>query len=128
MKKFGDFLKRIRVSEEKITQSNDTQETQSNNTQEIEIQIEGNINLFKNEEEQIMQGAKQLLEIGSADNMEEAIKVFAVMFRGLRFSETKKTEDGKTVVVLEEPAGLELKKTSQVRRETSNNQNEIGDR
>lgn len=101
IKKFGDFFKRIRVREENKIEANTMHKVDS---QDIQIQIEGNIHLFKDEKEKIIEGAKQLLELGKADNMEDAIVTFAVMFRGLKFSEVKKTEEGTTVVVLRETA------------------------
>lgn len=93
-----EFLKGLTKTEE-VTSVNE-----NNNTQQIEIQIEGNIDLFKDEKERIIQGAKQLLAIGKADDMEDAIITAAVMFRGLKFKETKTTDDGKVVVVLRETA------------------------
>ncbi len=96
MKKIGDFFKRIRVSE------NNKPITENNNIQEFQIHIEGNLKFFKDEEEKIIQGAKELMKSGGAKNMEDAIITIAVMFRGLRYSETKKAEDGRTVIVLKE--------------------------
>ncbi len=75
---------------------------QSDITQEFEIQIQGDVNLFKDEKEKILQGAKQLLEIGKADDMQDAIISIGVMFRGLKFSEVQKTKDGKTIIVFSE--------------------------
>lgn len=95
--KLGEFFKKIKVTQEPTT-SIDENKT----TQEIQIQIEGDVGLFKDEKEKIIEGAKQLLEIGRAENMEDAIITVAVMLRGLKFKETKKTQDGKTVVVLKE--------------------------
>jgi len=68
----------------------------------FEVQIEGNINLFEGEEEKIIKAAKQLLEIGRAEDMEDAILTIGVMFRGLKFSEVQKTKDGKTIIVFSE--------------------------
>lgn len=75
---------------------------QSNITQEFEIQIQGDVNLFKDEKEKILQGAKQLLEIEKADDMQDAIISIGVMFRGLKFSDVQKTKDGKTIIVFSE--------------------------
>jgi len=94
--KFGDFFKRIKVTK------NDGSCIENNSTQKVRIQIEGNIDLFKDEKEKIILGAKQLLEIGKASDMEDAIITFATMFRGLRFKETKRSEDGTVIVVLRE--------------------------
>lgn len=68
----------------------------------FEVQIEGNINLFEGEEEKIIKAAKQLLEIGRAEDMEDAILTIGVMFRGLKFSQVQKTKDGKTIIVFSE--------------------------
>lgn len=75
---------------------------ESDISQEFEIQIQGDVNLFKGEKEKILQGAKQLLEIGKSDDMQEAIISIGVMFRGLSFSEVQKTKDGKTIIVFSE--------------------------
>ena len=117
IKKFGDFFKRIRLNEEKKFEENTEPKEER---YDIQIQIEGDINLFKDEKEKIIEGAKKLLQMGKADNMEDAIITFAVMFRGLKFSKIKKTEEGTTVVVLRETA-----------RDTTGTiygNNEIGDR
>lgn len=98
MRKLGEFFKRIKVTEEIASN------IEKNNTQEIEIHIEGDVGLFKDEKEKIIEGAKQLLEIGRAENMEDAIITVAVMFRGLKFKENKMTADGKRVIVLRETA------------------------
>ena len=98
MRKFGDFFKRIKLT--KIDNTN----TENNRTQQVKIQIDGNINLFKDEKDKIIQGANQLLKIGKADNMADAIITFATMFRGLKFKETKRCEDGTLIVVLKETA------------------------
>jgi len=97
LRKFGDFFKRIKVTQEPTTSIDENKRSQ-----EIQIQIEGDVGLFKDEKEKIIEGAKQLLEIGRAENMEDAIITVAVMLRGLKFKETKRTEEGKTVVVLME--------------------------
>lgn len=94
---FSDFLKRIKVKD-----NTSVDETKVDVTQDIQIEIEGDIGLFKDEKEQIIQGAKQLLEMGRAENIEDAIITIATMFRGLKFGGTKKTTDGKTIVVLRE--------------------------
>jgi hypothetical protein len=98
VRKFGDFFKRIKLSEKDINK------TEHNSTQQVKIQIEGNIDLFKDEKEKIILGAKQLLEMGKADDKVDAIITFATMFRGLRFKETKRSEDGTVIVVLRETA------------------------
>ena len=102
MRKLGDFFKRIKV-EEKIEPV-----VKNTDIQDVQIEIEGNVELFKDEKEKIIQGARQLLELGRADDMEDAIITFATMFRGLRFSKVQKCEDGKKVIVLRETAGFDL--------------------
>ena len=97
MEKLGAFFKRI-----KETQKTNTLIHENKTSQEILVQIEGDVGLFKDEKEKIIEGAKQLLEIKKAENMEDAIITAAVMLRGLKFKETKRTEDGRIVVVLRE--------------------------
>lgn len=70
---------------------------------EIVIESESETPLFENESEQILLGAQTLLETKVADNIEDAIITFAAMFRGLKYQETKKAEDGKTIIVLKDP-------------------------
>ena len=103
MKKLGDFLKSIKVERNQIAVS-----TVNNEDSEIEIDIEGDIQLFKDEKEKIIQGAKELLEIGKADDIEDAIITYAMMFRGLGFERTEKNENGKKTVVLRETAQREI--------------------
>lgn len=92
----SDFLKRTKLKEKAPVN-----ELKSDVTQNIQIEIEDSTGLFENEKEQIIQGAKQLLEMGKADNMEEAIIIIAVMFRGLKYNETKESANGKIVVLRE---------------------------
>ena len=103
MRKLGDFLKRIKVKE-----VNTTPVIQINSIEDIQIHIEGDVQLFKDEKEKIIQGAKELLEIGKADDIEDAIITYAMMFRGLSFSRTEKSENGKKTVVLRETAQSEI--------------------
>ena len=98
LKKFEDFFKRIKVDKN----DNNIHPTQIEGADEIEIVIEGTVGVFENEKEQIIIGAKQLLQAGAAKDMQDAITTFAVMFRGLKFGEVKKDEGGKTVIVLKE--------------------------
>ena len=72
----------------------------------IEIHIEGDINLFKDEKKQILILARQLLEAGRESNMEEAIISAAVMVRGLRYLRTE-TCDGIKTIILRETASLD---------------------
>lgn len=96
MKKITDFFFRTKENKEDIKSNNNC-----NNSSEIQIDIQGDIGLFKDEKEKINEGAKQLLELGRAENMEDAIITFSVMFRGLKFVESK-IESGKKVIVLKE--------------------------
>ena len=90
--------------------------------QEFEIQIEGDINLFEGEKEKIIEAAKQLLEIGKADDIQDAIISIGVIFRGLKFSEVQKTKDGKTIIVFSEVGEKEIhNKREELIDELSNN-------
>lgn len=114
-RKIADFFKRIKVTEDNL----DTKRS-NDNVQQIEIEIQEDSGIFKNEKDKIMQGARELLKIGKADNMEDAIVTFAVMFRGLKFSEVKKTKEGTTVVVLRDTVKERVGRTTEL--------SEIGDR
>lgn len=103
MKKLGDFLKRI-----KVERSQDVASIVNNEDSEVEIDIDGDIELFKDEKEKIIKGAKQLLEIGKADDIEDAIITYAMMFRGLGFERTEERENGRKTVVLRETAQREI--------------------
>lgn len=70
------------------------------NESDIQIVIEDYKNLFENEIEIIKNGALILLENGDVDNLEEGIIVFATMFRGLKYKNTEKEENGKTKIIL----------------------------
>ncbi len=95
MKRIGDFFKRIKVEEQK-----DTQDT-ADSDKKVEIHITKSSSMFTNEEEKIMLGAKQLMETGIFKNLEDAIVEVAVNLRGLRFKKIEKTENGKSIVMLE---------------------------
>ena len=96
MKNIENFFKRIKVNEDDIKPTN-TKVDDSN----IEIEIQGDVNLFIDEKEKILEGANKLLELGRAENIEEAIITFATIFRGLKFMESKNV-DGKRVIILRE--------------------------
>ena len=53
MRKLGDFLKRIKIKE-----VNTTPVIQKNSIENVQIHIEGDIQLFKDEKEKIIEGAK----------------------------------------------------------------------
>jgi len=109
MRKMGDFFKRIKVKENNVIPK--TQEENSND--KIQIEIEGNIELFKEEKEKILEGAKYLLQTKAVKDMEEAIITFATMFRGLKLKEIKKNEDGNIVITLKETVNQQEKICSQ---------------
>ena len=101
MNKIGDFFKRIKV------EKNNVPTVEAKHIEDYEIRFKDDFTLFKDEKEKIIQGAKELLEIGMARDAEDAIITCAVMFRGMRYYTTEKNEDGKTVLVLEEIAQIE---------------------
>ena len=103
---FGELFKRIIASNEQSNPGENTVEEINNNNiiNNIRIQIDGDTGLFKDEKQQIVAGAKQLLEMGKCDDMADAIITFATMFRGLKFLEIKKLKNGEIVVVLQETA------------------------
>ena len=100
MNKINKFLERIKIKPKELPKTiNENEENRINN---IEIKIEGEIKLFENEEEIIIQGARELLQQGRAVNMQEAVITFAVMFRGLKYKGTQITDNGKQIIVLGE--------------------------
>ena len=102
MRKFGEFFKRIKYrNEQSKTTENNVKETNNTN---IHIQIDGDTGVFKDEKQQIIEGAKQLLELGKCNDMVDAIITIATMFRGLKFREVKKNEKGEIVIVLKDTA------------------------
>ena len=92
----------------KRKKQNNTTDNQIDIAEGFEVQIDGDINLFEGEREKIIKAAKQLLEIGKANDMQDAILTIGVMFRGLKFSEIKKTEDGKTIIIFSEVGETEI--------------------
>lgn len=116
MSKFIKFFKKIKGSNEQSK----TEEKTMEKTNNIHIQIDGDIGLFKDEKQKIIEGAKQLLELGKCNDMVDAIITFATMFRGLKFREVKKTEEGEIVIV--------LKETAQEIKSSFYKDEEIGDR
>ena len=121
MSKFRKFFKKIKGSSEQSKNEEKTiEKTNNNNNNKIHIQIDGDIGLFKDEKQKIIEGAKQLLELGKCNDMVDAIITFATMFRGLKFREVKKTEEGEIVIV--------LKETAQELKSSFYKDEEIGDR
>ena len=111
MNKIDKFLERIKVKPKKMLETVSETEKNKNRIDKIDnigIEIETEIKLFDNEEETIIDGARELLEQGRTANIEEAIITFAVEARGLKHKETRKTEDGKLIIVFEETLQNEI--------------------
>lgn len=68
----------------------------------IEIVIENHHSEFSNEEEIIKKGARDLLATKAVESLEEGIIVFASIFRGLRYKETIKDDDGNIKIYLKD--------------------------
>lgn len=102
MSGFGELFKRLKGNTEQSKSEENTVEKKNNKN--IRIQIDGDTSLFKDEKQQIIEGAKQLLELGRCDDMEDAIITAATMFRGLKFQEVKNNEEGETIIVLKDTA------------------------
>ena len=118
------ILKKLGAKEDNKQEENAETEDSSSNNQEkednIQIVIIGKGEMFEDEEEQIKVGAKQLLEIGRAKDMNDAIATIGTMFRGLRYRGTEVTEDGKTVITFEDVVSIKNRKEQ---RENSDLQN-----
>lgn len=72
------------------------------NTDNIKIIIENSCGAFDNEEEIIKEGAIKFLELGRANDMEDAIITAATMIRGLKYARTEKDENGNIVIVFKD--------------------------
>jgi len=94
-----NFLKR---KKKQLLEMNDKVKSNVELSNNIEIIIEDNNNLFENEIELIKQGAINLFENGNVDSIEEGIKIFAVMFRGLKYKRTEKDENGNIKIILKD--------------------------
>ncbi len=70
----------------------------------IEIVIENNSELFENEHDIILKGAKGFLDNGIVDSLEEGAITFATMIRGLRYLRTEIDEDGTIKIYLRDNA------------------------
>lgn len=96
-----DFLKgkkkQLLDANDKITPNIEEQKEPN-----IEIIIENATNQFENELEIIRNGAKELLENGNVDSLEEGIIVFATLIRGLRYRRTEKDEEGNIFIILKD--------------------------
>lgn len=92
------LLDKIKKELEKKAQNKKNRELQTDN---IEIVIENNNNLFKDEENAILSGGLELFKNGSADSIEEGIKVFASIFRGLTYDSTI-NENGKIKIIFKD--------------------------
>lgn len=79
-----------------------------------EIVIENHHSIFDNEEESeeeiILKGAQITLEEKRVDSLEEGIKVFATIFRGLKYRRTETDENGNTKIIF---ADVDLEDTPQ---------------
>lgn len=94
-----NFLKR---KKKQLLETNDKVKSNVELSNNIEIIIEDNNNLFENEIELIKQGAINLLKNGNVDSIEEGIKIFACMFRGLKYKKTEKDEQGNIKIILKD--------------------------
>ena len=68
----------------------------------IEIIIEDSTNIFENEQQIILNGAKEFLKNGNVDSLEEGIIVFATMIRGLKYRTTEKDDEGNIKIILKD--------------------------
>lgn len=73
---------------------------QESSSPKIDIIIESSNNLYENEQEMILAGARVLLENRRVDNFEDGIITFATMFRGLRYKGIEKDDDGSVKILL----------------------------
>ena len=117
--RLGELFKKIKGNSNESKAKENTNIEKTDNIH-IRIQIDGDTGLFKDEKQKIIEGAKQLLELGKCNDMVDAIITFATMFRGLKFREVKKTEEGEIVIV--------LKETAQELKSSFYKDEEIGDR
>lgn len=94
--KLIDLLKSKR---NKVVQLEDqVKDNKSTNTGNIKIVIENSCGAFDNEEKMIREGALKFLEMGKADDMEDAIITAATIIRGLAYEKTEKDDDGNMVI------------------------------
>lgn len=96
------LLNILKKKKKELLEVNDKVKSSTELSNNIEIIIEDNNNLFENEVELIKQGAINLLQNGNVDSLEEGIKVFAVMFRGLKYKRTEKDENGNIKIILKD--------------------------
>lgn len=96
---FGGFMSLLDKIRKEIKK--ESEKNQKLNTDNIEIVIENNNNLFEDEENAILIGGLELFKNKNADTLEEGIQVFASIFRGLTYVETK-YEDGKTKIIFKD--------------------------
>lgn len=97
-----NLLNILKRKKKQLLEINDKVKGNNELTNNIEIIIQDNNNLFENEEELIKQGAINLLENGNVDSIEEGIKIFAVMFRGLTYKNTEKDKNGNIKIILKD--------------------------
>ena len=102
------LLEKLKIFKEQLKSSKEIdKKVHEININNIEIIIENNNNLFKNEIEIIKTGALELVQNKNAESIEEGIIVFATMFRGLSYDKTEKDENGNIKIILKD---IEIKK------------------
>ena len=102
------LLEKLKIFKEQLKSSKEIdKKVHEININNIEIIIENNNNLFKNEIEIIKTGALELVQNKYAESIEEGIIVFATMFRGLSYDKTEKDGNGNIKIILKD---IEIKK------------------
>lgn len=96
------LLNILKRKKKQLLEINDRVKTNTELSNNIKIIIEDNNNLFEDEEELIKQGAINLFENGNVESLEEGIKIFAVMFRGLKYKKTEKDQNGNIRIILKD--------------------------
>jgi hypothetical protein len=82
----------------------------------IHIEIDNGSNLFKDEKEAIIEGAKQFLKSGKFKDLEEAILYTAIAIRGLKIKRIDRDIKGEVTIVLTDPIGESKKNTEKDER------------
>ena len=68
----------------------------------INIIIEDNNNLLKDEDKIIMNAAKELFDLKQVESVEEGIIVAATMFRGLKYKKTEELDNNINIIFLDQ--------------------------
>ncbi len=68
----------------------------------INIIIEDNNNLFKDEDKIIMNAAKELFDLKQVESVEEGIIVAATMFRGLKYKKIEELDNNINIIFLDQ--------------------------